>query len=40
LLPLAQFSMVGAKDAVAKAQPRPVLTAPEEAVRKLKSMLG
>lgn len=37
---LAQFSMVGARDAAAKAQPRPVLTAPEEAVGKLKSLLG
>lgn len=37
---LAQFSMVRARGPVARAQPRPVLTAPEEAVRTLKSLLG
>jgi len=38
---LAQFSMVGARDAVAaKAGGRPVLTAPDEAVGRLRSLLG
>ena len=40
VLLLAQFSMVGARDAVAaKAGGRPVLTAPDEAVGKLRSLL-
>jgi Asp/Glu/hydantoin racemase len=38
---LAQFSMVGARDAVAAAAGgRPVLTAPDEAVGKLRALLG
>ncbi len=40
VLLLAQFSMVRAGDAVARAQSRPVLTAPEAAVRKLRALLG
>ena len=41
VLLLAQFSMVRAKDAVAAtAGGRPVLTAPDEAVRKLRTLLG
>jgi Asp/Glu/hydantoin racemase len=41
VLVLAQFSMVGAREAVvAKAKGRPVLTAPDEAVKKLRALLG
>jgi len=36
---LAQFSMVGAAQAIAEVPGRPVLTAPDEAVRKLKGLL-
>ncbi|MEE8351128.1 MAG: aspartate/glutamate racemase family protein [Rhodospirillales bacterium] len=36
---LAQFSMVGAKDDIADVPGRPVLTAPDEAVLKLKGIL-
>ena len=39
-LVLAQFSMIGAKDAIQDVPGRPVLTAPDEAVRKLKGLLG
>jgi hypothetical protein len=37
---LAQFSMIGAKDAIQDVPARPVLTAPDEAVKKLKRLLG
>ena len=37
---LAQFSMTGAKDAIAGVPGRPVLTAPDEAVKKLKRLLA
>ncbi len=37
---LAQFSMIGAKDAIEHVPGRPVLTAPDEAVLKLKGLLG
>ncbi len=37
---LAQFSMIGAKDAIADVPGRPVLTAPDEAVKKLKGLLA
>lgn len=40
VLILAQFSMSGAGDAIADVPGRPVLTAPDEAVRKLKGLLG
>ncbi len=40
VLLLAQFSMVRARDAAASAQRRPVLTAPDEAVSKLKALLA
>jgi len=40
VLVLAQFSMVGARDAAEQASGVPVLTAPDEAVRKLKGLLG
>ena len=40
VLLLAQFSMIGARDAIADAPGRPVLTAPDEAVRKLREILG
>ena len=41
VLLLAQFSMVGARDAVAaRTGGRPVLTAPDEAVKKLRSLLA
>lgn len=40
VLILAQFSMSGARDAIADVPGRPVLTAPDEAVRKLKGLLG
>ena len=36
---LAQFSMVGAKEAIADVPGRPVLTAPDEAVMKLRDLL-
>mgnify|MGYP002526844837 CR=1 FL=1 len=39
-LVLAQFSMIGAKDAIQDVPARPVLTAPDEAVLKLKGLLG
>ena len=40
VLILAQFSMSGARDAIADIPGRPVLTAPDEAVKKLKGLLG
>ena len=40
VLILAQFSMSGARDAIAEVAGRPVLTAPDEAVRKLRGVLG
>ena len=40
VLMLAQFSMSGARDAIAEVAGRPVLTAPDEAVKKLKGLLG
>ncbi len=40
VLMLAQFSMSGARDAIADIPGRPVLTAPDEAVKKLKGLLG
>jgi len=40
VLLLAQFSMVRARDTIADAPGRPVLTAPDEAVRKLREILG
>ena len=40
VLLLAQFSMIGARDAIADVPTRPVLTAPDEAVRKLREILG
>lgn len=39
-LVLAQFSMVGAKQAIHAVPGRPVLTAPDEAVLKLRALLG
>lgn len=39
VLMLAQFSMVGAREAAQEAAGAPVLTAPDEAVRKLKGLL-
>ncbi len=39
VLLLAQFSMIGAKQAIADVPGRTVLTAPDEAVRKLKGLL-
>ena len=40
VLMLAQFSMSGARDAIADVSGRPVLTAPDEAVLRLKDLLG
>ncbi len=40
VLMLAQFSMSGAQDAIAEVPGRPVLTAPDEAVKKLRRLLG
>ncbi|MAF94652.1 MAG: arylsulfatase [Rhodospirillaceae bacterium] len=40
VLILAQFSMSGARDAIAEIAGRPVLTAPDEAVKKLRRLLG
>jgi Asp/Glu/hydantoin racemase len=40
VLLLAQFSMSGTQDVIADVPGRPVLTAPDEAVRKLKGLLG
>ena len=39
VLMLAQFSMSGARDAIAEVAGRPVLTAPDEAVKKLRGLL-
>ena len=39
VLILAQFSMSGARDAIAEVSGRPVLTAPNEAVKKLRRLL-
>ena len=40
VLLLAQFSMIGAREAITDVPGRPVLTAPDEAVRKLKELLA
>ena len=40
VLLLAQFSMIGAREAIPDVPGRPVLTAPDEAVRKLRGLLG
>ena len=40
VLLLAQFSMIGSREAITDAPGRPVLTAPDEAVRKLREILG
>ena len=40
VLMLAQFSMSGARDTIADIAGRPVLTAPDEAVKKLRGLLG
>ena len=39
VLILAQFSMSGARDVIAEVPGRPVLTAPNEAVKKLRRLL-
>ena len=40
VLLLAQFSMIGARDAIQDVPGRPVLSAPDEAVKKLKGLLA